>query len=232
MMVGLAGCASGSAAPSGEADQHRHGDHEGRHGDHHGHHVMRHDFSDVARWSSVFDNPERDAWQKPAEVIAVASVAPGMVVADIGAGTGYFEPHLSRAVGESGKVLAIDVEPAFIEHMNARFRDASLANIDARLGRPDDPGLATRGVERILIVNTWHHVDDRVSYAQQLVGALVPGGRLAIVDFTAESPHGPPVRFRLSPEAVVAELEAAGFTATIADETLPHQYIVIGESPR
>ena len=84
------------------------------HGDHH------HRFDDAAAWSKVFDDPARDAWQKPAAVVSAMTIAPGMTVADVGAGTGYFEPHLSKAVGPSGKVLAIDIETDMVRWTNER----------------------------------------------------------------------------------------------------------------
>jgi predicted methyltransferase len=234
-IMAAAGCASNSntESPAPAQEEHAHGQHHGTKHDHEGGptHGMRHDFSDPERWSAVFDDPERDAWQKPAEIVAVARIAPGMVVADIGAGTGYLEPHLSSAVGASGKVLALDVEPALVEHMNLRFRQAKLDNVEARLSAPDDPGLDAGAIERVLIVNVWHHIDDRPEYAAKLHESLAPGGEVVIVDYTLESPHGPPAHHRLTPEQVIAELERGGLSARLADESLPYQYIVIATRP-
>jgi predicted methyltransferase len=187
-----------------------------------------HGFSDVARFVAIFDDPERDAWQRPAEVIALLELGPGMTVADVGAGTGYFEPHLAAAVGPRGQVLALDVEPNMVSHMRERFRDAGLANVEARRVAPGDPGLAPASVDRVLIVDTWHHVEDREHYAAKLREAVRPGGVVLVVDFTAESPHGPPARMRLPPEQVGAELSAGGFEVEVLDESLPWQYVVRG----
>lgn len=192
----------------------------------------RHGFADAERFAEVFDDPARDEWQRPADVIALLELKPGMTVVDLGAGTGYFEPHLSAAVGPRGRVLALDVEPNMVAYMEKRFAKSGLANVEARRVAPDDPGLAPASVDRILIVDTWHHVDERESYAARLREILRPGGAVLIVDFTPESPHGPPARMRLSPERVRAELSAGGLHAEVLPETLPWQYAVRGRAPR
>lgn len=200
---------------------------------HHGHHAPHgdHDFSDAAAWAKVFDDPARDAWQKPDEVIGFLEPGSGHVVVDVGAGTGYFERYLSRAVGGAGKVYALDDEPAMIDHLRARAEREMWPNVIAQVVKPGDPALATASVDRVLVVDTWHHLPDRASYAAALATALRPGGVLAIVDFTPDATMGPPPAMRLSATAIAAELAAAGLTASIVDETLPHQYIVVGRKP-
>ena len=89
--------------------------------------TIHHSFDDVAKWVLVFDDPGRDAWQKPDEVLHALGVLPGTTVADLGAGTGYFSVHLARAVGDKGRVLAIDVEPKLVDHMKERAVKAQLA---------------------------------------------------------------------------------------------------------
>ncbi len=189
---------------------------------------MHHDFSDAESYSATFDNPERDEWQKPALVVSLLEVEPGMTIVDIGAGTGYFEPHLAAAVGEQGTVLALDVEPNMITHLSERVAEAGLRQVEARLVPGDDPELAAGSVDRVLIVNTWHHIDDRASYSAKLLEALKPGGSLTVVDFTRESPFGPPVHHRLQAAEVIAEMEAGGLIATQIDEDLPNQFVVVG----
>lgn len=185
------------------------------------------DFSDAAGFSAHFDDPERDAWQRPAEVIEHLRIPPGGIVADIGAGTGYFIAALSKSVGPSGKVLALDVEPKMVEFLARRAREQQLANVEPKLVKPDDPGLAARSVTRILIVNTWHHIDNRTAYARRLAAALAPGGELWIVDFTPESDLGPPAGHRLDAPRVVSELRAGGLDAEVVEpEGLPKQYLV------
>jgi ubiquinone/menaquinone biosynthesis C-methylase UbiE len=196
---------------------------------HHGHAPAVHD--DPEHWAKRLDDPARDARQKPHEVVAALAVREGMVVADVGAGTGYFEPHLSRAAGTTGKVLALDIEPKLVAHMQARFAKAGLSNVEARLVAPTDPGLAARTVDRALIVDTWHHMQERVAYAAKLRQALRPAGRVVVVDYLKTAPEGPPPQMRVSPEIVVGELVAAGFDARVVAESLPFQFIVVGEVP-
>jgi len=189
---------------------------------------MPHRFEDAEQWTKVFDEPGRDAWQKPDEVVGLVAAPPGGVVADLGAGTGYFLGRLARAVGPKGKVIGLDVEPDMVRFMTERAKRDGLSSVEARVVAPDDPRLEPASVDRILVVDTWHHIGGRDRYVPLLARALRAGGALVVVDFTMESRRGPPVRHRIAPEQVVAELTAAGLTATIAAESLPDQYVVRG----
>jgi predicted methyltransferase len=175
------------------------------------------------------DGRARDAWQKPDDVVNLLQIWAGQVVADIGAGTGYFEPRLSRAVGPTGRVLALDAEPQMIRDLERRAKKQGLNNVTVQRVRADDPALGEGSVDRILVVDTWHHVPERAKYAAALNRALRPGGFVLIVDFTAESPEGPPAKARLSPATVIADLEAGGFSARTISESLPIQYAVVGQ---
>lgn len=184
------------------------------------------DFSEVERFAKHFDDPARDGWQRPVELVTLMKLAPGQTVADIGAGTGYFLSHLSKAVGPAGKVLALDVEPMMVKYIDRRTREQALANVEAAAIPPDDPKLAPASVDRVLIVNTWHHIGGRSAYAAKLRAALRPGGSVWIVDFTKDSDMGPPAEHRLTAEEVIAELGAGGLRAEVVAETLPKQYVV------
>lgn len=235
----VAACAGGQPAPSPPAapaasatldhDGHPHGEHG--HGDltgggHGG--PLVHRFQNADEWAKKFDDPARDAWQKPQEVVALMQIAPGMTVADIGAGTGYFVPYLSRAVGASGAVLALDVEPDMVRYLGDRAKREQLANVRPALVTMDDPKLPSRGLDRVLAVDVWHHIPGREAYAAKLVEAVKSGGKVFVVDFTMTAKHGPPVRHRLPPEAIAKDLSAAGFAAEIVSSTLPDQYVVVG----
>lgn len=186
-----------------------------------------HRFEDPARWSKELDDPSRDAWQKPDEVVRAMAVAPGMTVADVGAGTGYFEGRLSAAVGAAGTVLAVDIEPKMVQWIADRAAREHWANVRAVLGEVADPKLPAGRFDRVLVVDTWHHIPDRVAYATKVRAALAPGGTLTIVEFTRDSPRGPPPPHRIAPEALEAELRAAGFTPSRPAVTLPYQYVVV-----
>jgi ubiquinone/menaquinone biosynthesis C-methylase UbiE len=175
--------------------------------------------------ATVLDDPARDEWQQPDDVLRALDLAPAMTVADVGAGTGYFAVRLARAVPE-GQVIATDVEPDMVRYLNERAHREHLHNLRAVHATPTTPGLAARSVDRILVVHVWHHLADRVSYARNLSAALRPGGTLFIVDFELTALRGPPETMRLAPESLIAELAAAGLVATVSPMTLPDQYIV------
>ena len=244
-MILLAACSSAEPAETdepttetdsgGEAEtETAHGGERPTHGRHpHGHHGQGHDhdFSDVERFAAIFDDPERDEWQKPDQVVALMALEPGQTVADLGAGTGYFLSRLSAAVGPEGRVLGLDVEPNMVAHMQERIASESLTNVEARVVPIDGPGLEAASVDAILIVDTWHHIGEREDYSAKLFDALKPGGAVFVVDFTREAPHGPPAEMRLSPLVVAEELSSAGFEIRTLEETLPHQYMVRADKP-
>lgn len=204
-------------------DPHHHHDHD--------HGGMPHRFEKAEEWAKQFDDPSRDAWQKPDEVVAVLRLQPGMVVADLGAGTGYFEGRLAAGVGAGGRVWALDVEADMVRYLGERATKEGWTNVEAKVVAPDDPGLAPGSVDRVLIVDTWHHLGDRAAYAQKLAAALRPGGEVHVVDFNVDSPRGPPEKHKLPPEEVQDTLQKAGLHAEAVAETLPDQYIVVGKKP-
>jgi ubiquinone/menaquinone biosynthesis C-methylase UbiE len=187
-----------------------------------------HSFADVARWEKVFDDPARATWQQPAKVVAALALAPGMLVADLGAGTGYFERALSEAVGARGAVLAVEIEPNLVVHLRARAEREGTVNVTPVLGSAADPRLPAGRVDRVLLVDTYHHLDDRVAYFRRLRAALAPGGRVVVVDWEKrEDDVGPPLDHRLAREQVVDEMARAGYRAIDAGERLPHQYVLV-----
>ncbi len=207
LLVLIASCGGGAGAPSTPAP-------------------LVHRFEHADEWAKRFDDPSRDAWQRPSDVIAAMKITPGMTVADIGAGTGYFEPWLSRAVGSSGVVLALDVEPDMVRYMKERAERERWGNVKPAQVATDDPELPAGKVDRILIVDTWHHIPARDAYAKKLRAALAPRGTVTVVDYTKESTHGPPPEHRLTAEQVIGELRGAGLRAAVVPAGLPEQYVV------
>lgn len=212
----LIACAGGAGAPVAPSSQPAPA--------HHG--AMHHRFDNADAWAKDFDDPARDAWQQPDRVLAALELGPKMTVVDIGAGTGYFAVRLARAVPD-GQVIATDIEPDMIRYMTERAKREQLGNLRAALTPPDDPQLAAGSIDRILVVDVWHHIENRTGYARALAAALRPGGKLAIVDFTMASSHGPPPQHRLAPDEILADLRATGLTASLSPTALPDQYIVI-----
>jgi SAM-dependent methyltransferase len=185
----------------------------------------RHSFSGAQQWAHVFDDPKRDAWQKPHEVIQALDLKPDAVVADIGAGTGYFAVRFANMVPE-GRVYGVDIEPDMVKYLAERAKREKRDNVIAIAGAPDDARLPERA-DLILLVDVFHHIDDRTRYFRKLRASLTPGGRIAIIDFRLDSPDGPPEAARIAPERVIAELKGAGYTLEREHGFLPNQYFLI-----
>ncbi|MGE0520438.1 MAG: class I SAM-dependent methyltransferase [Candidatus Binatia bacterium] len=191
-----------------------------------------HRFDDVERWRKVFDDPARDAWQKPAELVAALQIPAGAAVADLGAGTGYFSRYLSAAVGADGAVLAVEVEPALVAHLRERAERERTPNVTPILASTDSARLPPASVDLILVVDTYHHFDHRGTYLPRLRRALRPGGRVAIVDWKpGDLPEGPAPDHKLPPEQVIEEMGAAGYRLVSQPALLPYQYVLIFAAP-
>jgi SAM-dependent methyltransferase len=190
---------------------------------HHG--AMPHRFEDAEEWAKRFEDPSRDAWQKPDEVISALSLPVDAKVADLGSATGYFSVRLARALPQ-GHVYGVDIEPDMSRYLAERARHEGLSNLTAVLGEPADPKLP-EPVDLVLVVDTYHHLSDRTAYFQRLLGSLTPRGRVAIIDFRKGQPMGPPEKHRLSPGQVRQELEAAGYRLVDDHGFLPNQYFLV-----
>jgi predicted methyltransferase len=188
-------------------------------------HTHQHRFSDAEKWARVFDDPERDAWQKPHEVIQALTLKPDAAVADLGAGTGYFAVRLAHMLPK-GTVYAADLEPDMVKHLAARAEREGLKNLRAVAAAPDDARLPAK-VDLVLLVDVYHHVEDRPRYFRKLADSLAMGGRLAVIDFRLDSPRGPPKASRVAPERVKAELAQAGYALAAEHAFLPDQYFLV-----
>lgn len=185
----------------------------------------QHSFGDAEKWSHVFDDPERDTWQKPHEVIQALKLKPDAVVADIGAGTGYFATRLANML-KDGRVYAVDIEPDMVKHLAERAQREGRANMIAVAGAADSPRLPAK-VDLALFVDVYHHVEARERYFRNLRKSLNPGARVAIIDFRLDAPEGPPPAARIAPEQVKAEMKKAGYVLAGEHAFLPRQYFLI-----
>jgi predicted methyltransferase len=188
-------------------------------------HTHRHSFGDAEKWAHVFDDPERDAWQKPHQVIQALGLRPDAVIADIGAGTGYFAVRFANMV-PAGKVYAVDVEPDMVRYLAERAKKEKRANLVAVKGAAGDPRLPEKG-DLVVLVGVYHHIEQRERYFRALAASLKPGGRIAVIDFRMDSPSGPPKSARVAPERVKAELAAAGYALSEEHGFLPRQYFLV-----
>jgi SAM-dependent methyltransferase len=224
---------SQGAEPAAATAENPHGRAPARHhaGRHHGEHeshscgASNHRFDDPERWAKVFDDPARDAWQKPDDVVKELRLRDSDLVADLGAGTGYFAARLARAVPR-GKVLAVDIEPKLVEHMRKRAEREGTLNVEAVLATAADPKLP-RGVHVVLVVDTYHHIAERAEYFRRVRERLAPDGRVVIVDFKmGKLPVGPPDSHKLPRDVVTREMSAAGYVECASFDRLPYQYML------
>ena len=185
----------------------------------------QHSFGDAHKWSQVFDDPARDAWQKPHEIVQALKLAPDAAVADIGSGTGYFAVRFARMLAK-GRVYGVDLEPDMVKYLAERAKTENLPNLKAVAGAPDSPRLPGP-VDLVILVDVYHHVDQRVAYFHKLLGSLKPGGRVAVIDFRLDSPAGPPKNMRIAPDRVKAEFKQAGYALSEEHAFLPNQYFLI-----
>ncbi len=191
-------------------------------------HEMHERHADPAAYIASLEDPARDAYQKPDEVLKALALRPGEVVADIGSGPGYFTLRFARAVGDTGRVYAVDVSPDMIRALEHRLRDAGIRNVVPVLSEPDDPLLPDASVDRFVVVDTWHHIDNRPAYLALLKRMLKPGGQVVHIDFQKRDlPIGPPLEMKISREDLVQQMEAAGFQLSAEHTFLPYQYFLV-----
>jgi ubiquinone/menaquinone biosynthesis C-methylase UbiE len=183
---------------------------------------------DPKAYIGALEDPKRDSYQKPHEVLTALNIKPGEAIADIGAGSGYFTFRLAHQVGDKGKVYAVDVSPDMILHINRRIRELRAANVVSILADPDDPLLPERSVNRFFICDVWHHVENRTKYLSVLKKMLKPGGEVVIIDFhKKELPVGPPLQIKIAREDVIKQLESSGFRLAKEHTFLPYQYFLV-----
>lgn len=210
---------------SAEPEHPAHPPSQGGQGHDHGPDHLAHDFDDVEAYAKRFDDPERDAWQKPDEVIAALGLKKGMRIADLGAGTGYFAVRLAKAP-EAPTVLAADISPAMVAHLKTRAEREGLTNVVPILAGTVSPSLPSP-VDLVLVVDTYHHIGERVAYFRRLQASMTPDARLAIIDYRKDSPEGPPVEFRFEPEQITQELGEAGLVLDGRHDFLPRQHFLV-----
>ena len=180
---------------------------------------------DGAGW---LERPERDSEEAPGRALDALDLRAGMVVADIGAGSGYYTARLARRVGPTGRVYATDIQRGMIDLLNRRVAAERLANVTTVLGGADDPGLPSGALDLALMVDVYHELQAPQVFLQRLRPAFKPGGRLVLLEFRKEDPTVPILDVhKMSVAEVRLELDAEGFAFDRVVETLPWQHILV-----
>jgi predicted methyltransferase len=175
----------------------------------------------------MLESPDRDAWQRPDQIMDALGIADGAKVADIGAGAGWFTIQLARRVGPNGKVFAQDVQRVSLEAIRRRVDREGLQNVETRLGEGSEPNLPAASLDAVLIVDVYPEVESRVTFLQNLAASLKPGGRIGIVNYKPGSGGpGPDPEDRIDSPATEADARAAGLRV-LARQSLPYQYLLV-----
>jgi 2-polyprenyl-3-methyl-5-hydroxy-6-metoxy-1,4-benzoquinol methylase len=167
--------------------------------------------SSVENLARYFESPERDAYQRPEKVLEYLGEIKGKKIMDIGAGSGYFSVKLAK---EGAKVIAADVNDEFQQYLKSRIEENNIKNIELRKIPYDSPSLKNNEMDMVLIVNTYHHIENRSDYFSIVEKGLKPTGELVVIDFfKSDVPVGPSVGHKVSIDHVIAELKQAGFNS-------------------
>jgi len=181
---------------------------------------QHHPPGNAAEYARHLEDPSRDAWQKPHEVIMAMEIKQGEVIADIGSGSGYFTRLLAM---HAAKVYAVDIDAALLEILKKNVP----ANVEGVLAAPDDPKLAPASVDTVFICEVLHHIENRPAYLAKLAKVLRPGGRIVVIDFIkGKKSPGPPEEMKLAEDQVRQEFAAAGFGKVQKADFLPYQYFL------
>ena len=174
------------------------------------------------------DRPEREAEEAPSKAITALGIAPGSVVADVGAGSGYYTVRLSQVVGPRGRVVATDLQPGMLDLIRAKVERQGLTNVSLVQGRPDDPALPAATFDLIVMVDVYHELAAPQIFVRKLREALKPDGRLVLIEFRLEDPRVP-IRevHKMSVSQVREELGADGFQIDRVIDVLPWQHIIV-----
>jgi ubiquinone/menaquinone biosynthesis C-methylase UbiE len=183
---------------------------------------------DVARMVRRQLQPGRLRWQKPERVLRAMGVRRGQVVADVGAGPGFWTLPLARRVGPRGHVFALDPEPAALEMLRRRLAKARVRNVTPVLNDDDAPLLPEAACDLVMIVNVYHHFAEPAAFLERVARCLKPGGRLVNIDWAdRDTPKGPPARRRIPPAVFLRHARRAGLVLVKEHDFLPYQYFLV-----
>jgi ubiquinone/menaquinone biosynthesis C-methylase UbiE len=174
------------------------------------------------------ERPEREDEEAPSKALDALELKPGMVVADIGAGSGYYASRIAKRIGPTGRVYATDIQPGMIELLDRRITSEGLTNITTVLGGMDDPKLPPRSIDLAIMVDVYHELQQPQIFLQRLRETFKPNGRLVLLEFRKEDPKVPILEVhKMSVAEVKQELEAEGFVIDKVIDVLPWQHIIV-----
>lgn len=198
---------------------------EEHHHGHANHHMNKTDFNELA---ASFENPEREVWQKSAEVIKFFGDLKNKTIIDIGAGTGYF----TFKIGEpSAKLIAADPDERFLDYMKQRLEKSNSKNITIRKAEYENPPVEINEADLVFMIDVYHHIENRKEYFSKVKSGLKKSGKLVIVDFKkGDFEVGPSDEMKLKQEQIISELKSTGLNLVKVDSTtLPYQYMLMFE---
>jgi ubiquinone/menaquinone biosynthesis C-methylase UbiE len=180
------------------------------------------------------DDPARLLWLPPDEVIAMLRVQPGDLVADIGAGTGYFTLPLAHALGSKGKVWAVDAQTEMLSLLKEKLDLAGVSNVEPVCAEGDRTEIPDAACTLVFLANVWHEFEDRNAVLREAQRILSPGGRVAILDWRTdvEPVHGPPLAHRIAAADAVRDMRHAAFEQLASAEVGRYSWVVQGEKVR
>lgn len=177
----------------------------------------------------LLEGPDRAEWQNPEQIMDALAIADGAVVADIGAGAGWFTIRLARRVGPNGIVYAQDVQRQMLDAIRRRVAREGLRNVQTRLGEGSNPNLPSGALDAVLVVDVYPEVEDRVALLRNLAGALKPNGRIGVVNYKpGEGGPGPSPGEGVRVEEAVVEADAAlAGLRVLSRAALTYQYLIV-----
>jgi ubiquinone/menaquinone biosynthesis C-methylase UbiE len=174
------------------------------------------------------ERPEREDEEAPSKALDALDLQPGMVVADIGAGSGYYASRIAKRVGPAGRVYATDIQPGMIALLDRRIKLEGLTNVTTVLGGMDDPRLPPKSIDLALMVDVYHELQEPQLFLQRLKEIFKPDGRLVLLEFRKEDPQVPILEVhKMSVAEVRQEMAAEGFVLDKVIDVLPWQHIIV-----
>lgn len=236
LLIALAAWGACTSEPDHSEGEHQHEQaeataHEGEDALHDHHHGSANEFMNQRPFEdlvSSFESEKRTAWQKPEAVIAALGELEGKTVVDIGAGSGYFVFRLAPLVG---KVVGVDIDERFLKHMENRkleLKPEMQQRVEIRPTDANTPRLGRGEADIVMIVNTYHHIENRRTYFRQLRSGLKQGGKVVVIDFKeGDLPVGPPADHKISLDIILKELHGAGYSKVeVNSDLLEYQHMV------